>query len=108
MHWPDPEQQPLGQVAELQVAPVHWPFTHDCPPAQAPHTEPPEPHTFSFWMKGSTQVSMKQHPAQDIAPHGGPGTQAPCGEQLVPAGHCTHCWPPLPQAKLSCAARGMH
>lgn len=49
-----------------------------------------------------------QQPAQDIGPHGGPGTQLPCALQFVPGGHWVHIAPPLPQAKLSCAARGTH
>lgn len=51
---------------------------------------------------------MKQQPAHDIGPHAGPATQVPCAEQFVPGGHCVHCAPPRPHAKLSCAASGTH
>jgi hypothetical protein len=93
---PNLSQQPMGQVAALQVVPVHAPAVQESPGGQGTHESPPLPHA-EVLVPDSHIPKLSQHPVpQLIGLHVTP-RHAPM-KHASPGGHAVHATPPLPHA----------
>jgi hypothetical protein len=93
---PSLSQQPMGQLAALQVVPVHAPAVHESPGGHGTHESPPLPHA-EVLVPDSHFPKLSQHPVPQLTGLQVTPKQAPM-KHASPGGHAVHATPPLPHA----------
>jgi hypothetical protein len=96
---PSESQHPVGHVAELQPAPVHFPPEQESPDGHGKHADPPVPHA-DVLVPDSHLPALSQQPVGQlvelhVAPWHEPVTH------VSPTGHTEQDAPPVPHAPLT-------